>query len=155
MNLEHQKEIISQMSITVLEETAFIFSDELEEEDRQEVNVNQWAPNGYVVNFTGEHAGSIHFWGDKDFAKLIAVNMLGYSEDEEIPDKVIDDSLKELTNVLTGNMLTSLFGEEPLFDLSVPEKISHDTIDQDINKPSSVWLNADEHTVLISLSVEK
>ncbi len=150
MELNKQKNIITHTSISILEEIAFIFSDEMDSENIHAIDINTWNPSGFFIDFTGEQSGSIHLWGNRNFAQIIATNMLGYDEEQSIPSNLIDDSLKELTNVLTGNILTALFGEELLFNLSIPEEKTVNSIGPDLKNSSSIWLTADEHTLLIT-----
>lgn len=51
------------------------------------------------------------------FLLNVARNVLGHDDDEEVPDEVLCDALKELANVVAGNFVTELYGKDDAYRL--------------------------------------
>jgi chemotaxis protein CheY-P-specific phosphatase CheC len=101
----------------VLEQFAFMFcepttSDDLGDPGEQLLHAS--------MAFTGHGKGIVDIAAPVGFAKELAANALGIDEDEEAEDAA-QDALKELLNIICGQTLTTLLGETPVFDLTVPE----------------------------------
>jgi hypothetical protein len=85
--------------------------------------------NSEQVNAAFQSGVSIHFLGPLmgDFVleisggvlPVLAANMLG--EDEPPPLSQQQDALKELANVICGNLLPLIAGSEAVFDLGAPQ----------------------------------
>ena len=77
--------------------------------------------------------------------------VLGMDQDDEIVQQRSLDSLKEVLNVICGNLLTVIAGEEPIFNLSVPETdtIGPDEWQQLIDDPDSQGFLVDDNPVLL------
>ena len=54
-----------------------------------------------------------------DFGKVLSRSVLGGLEDDELADS--SDLLREMLNVITGNLLPAFYGTDVPFDLGVPE----------------------------------
>ena len=73
------------------------------------------------MTFVGVMQGSVGVVVLPEMCLEVAANMLGVDpDDEEAMDKG-RDALKELLNITCGHLLTNIAGEEPVFDLTVPE----------------------------------
>ena len=53
------------------------------------------------------------------FARALSANLLGLDDDNRPEDML--DALKEMVNVVSGNLLTSSYGEDTSFALTSPE----------------------------------
>ena len=73
------------------------------------------------MTYSGGMTGSISLIVPDDVCPEIAANVLGKDPDDAIVAAQSADALKEVLNVLCGNILTAVAGESPVFDLSVPE----------------------------------
>ena len=51
----------------------------------------------------------------------IALNFLGLDDDANIEDESAHDAFKEILNIMCGQMLTAIAGDEPIFQLGMPE----------------------------------
>jgi CheY-specific phosphatase CheX len=69
------------------------------------------------INLNGPNSGSINIIASKDFAKTLYQNLSGDFE-LEIADEDAMDCLKEMANVTAGRIITELFGEETVCDLT-------------------------------------
>ncbi len=132
----------------ILEEAAFIFTDELSPEDRP--HVDSWKADGVRLDFKGNPSGHLHMWASDGFAVYAASNMLGIDPDAEHAKEKGMDALKEILNMVVGNLITELYGESPVFDLGLPTQLSIDHLKADMSDASGIWLSAEENPVLFT-----
>jgi hypothetical protein len=73
-----------------------------------------------TTNFHGKNAasGSYSALCQAEFLDMLAHNILGNESKLTIEHKI--DALKEMSNVLTGNLITSFYGDQVTFDLMPP-----------------------------------
>jgi hypothetical protein len=66
------------------------------------------------------------------------------------------DALKELLNTICGQFITSMFGDEPVFDLTVPETkiISLDEWQESVDSGNFLSLNVEDEPILIKSLIE-
>jgi CheY-specific phosphatase CheX len=104
-------EVLHQAAVTAFEELAFVFPmPELEPPPAG-------ARTAAVVDFDGHRAGQLVLSVSDELLPVIAANMLGDadpSRDEQL------DALKEVANVICGNVLPSIEGPRALFRLHAP-----------------------------------
>lgn len=132
----------------VLEETAYLFTDEIEESAIPDIT--NWEAEGVKLHFTehnGTRLGAVHLWVTKGFATLAASNMLGVEEDDPLASQKGMDALREILNVILGNLLTEVYGEEPVFDINLPTDLATESISDDFDAEYSVWLEAEDNPV--------
>jgi CheY-specific phosphatase CheX len=73
------------------------------------------------VGYTGPQQGKLQCWCTREFAIQLAANLLG--TDPADPEALTDaeDALRELLNVLCGNLVTSWHGDTAVFNLGIPQ----------------------------------
>jgi CheY-specific phosphatase CheX len=102
----------------VLETMAFMFAEPAE---RDELPLNRSDMRAVRMSFNGvEGGGTLLLAVPNEFQLELAANMLGIESDDPAAAAKGDDALKELLNVVCGRILTTLYGDRPVFDLSVP-----------------------------------
>lgn len=109
------------------------------------------------MRFTGHRCGTLGIVVPNDMCPVIAANILGMEvEDEEVVKRSFD-ALKEVLNVICGNLLTAMEGEEPVFDLTVPETRVISSTEWAGLKESDDALTfvVDEHPVVFSLKMDE
>lgn len=156
MNRDEINEITLQVVGRVLEETAYLFTDEIDESEVPDIA--NWEAEGVKLHFTehnGVRLGAVHLWVSKGFASLAASNMLGVDEDDALAAEKGMDALREILNVVLGNLLTEIYGEDPVFDITLPTDLSSDHITEDINADYSVWLEAEDNPVYFVFKPEE
>lgn len=82
---------------------------------------------GYAarVEFTGPFDGEMHIAVTNDMLQPLAANMLGIDVEEEPPEGVQrEDALKELLNVICGNLLPAMAGDQVIFQIGAPTLLS-------------------------------
>lgn len=110
--------LLAQVFCDVIENQAFMFGDIVEDEIPEEPE------NDYVLasmTFSGHMNGRLEVAVPVSMSAEIAANVLGIDPDDPAVESDAEDAIKELLNVVCGNLLTQLAGEKPVFDLSVPE----------------------------------
>ncbi len=115
-------DIISDTVIGMLEESAFIFSDPVDE-----ITVTKDMKSkmlGYCIKYTSPKSGTIAVFADKEVATMIAANMTGLEEDDPMAEEEAGNALQEFTNIIAGHIITELHGTELVFDLGIPEAIT-------------------------------
>jgi CheY-specific phosphatase CheX len=117
------KETLVGTASRVFEQAAFMFADEVETIDTDLVL-------GVSLKFTGENNGTVELWTVKELAIAIADNLLGEIDalsEEKLQARLVD-ALKEMLNMIAGNLITDLFGTAPVYNLEIPEVISEPQI---------------------------
>lgn len=102
----------------VLEELAFMFADP--PPANMVINVPETL-NLVSIRYTGGHEGVVRIAADPDFCLALYENMVGASNGESSRESEATDAMKELCNVVTGQLVTMRFGTQSHFNLSIPE----------------------------------
>ena len=110
------EEAMSRVTIDTLEKLAFIFAFRDEGEEGQPGD----AMVGGSVSFTGPFSGTLVLTMSIEVLQELAGNMLGLDDDEETTQDNQSDALKETMNVICGNLLPAIAGNEVIFDIGVP-----------------------------------
>uniref|UniRef100_A0A7C5Z371 Chemotaxis protein CheX n=1 Tax=candidate division CPR3 bacterium TaxID=2268181 RepID=A0A7C5Z371_UNCC3 len=79
-------------------------------------SLNHWAE----VEYKGPHSGSVYICADQEFLKAVSINMLGLDNSENITLEQQTDAFKELANVITGQLITLVYGKDFVYTLSPP-----------------------------------
>jgi CheY-specific phosphatase CheX len=89
---------------------------------------------GVSIDFFGPLRGTLVLQLNGDILPVLASNMLG--EDEPPPLLQQHDALKELANVICGNLVPLISGSEAVFDLGVP-RIQETPFEMDSIQPAA------------------
>lgn len=111
-------EILNSVFCAVFEQMAFMFGDPVEPDDC-ESSANRFIR--VYMTFSGDRDGSVEMLIERDMCSVIASNVLGIDPDDDKAHSFGIDSVKEMLNVICGQTLTEIAGEEPVFNLSVPQ----------------------------------
>ena len=125
------EEIMSQVTIETLEKLAFMFAfpDEDEEGEPGDSMV------AGSISFTGPFSGTLIMTISIEALQELAGNMLGLDDGEETTEDHRSDALKETMNVICGNLLPAIAGDEVVFDIGVPGILS---ADQEMKKGAGI-----------------
>jgi len=146
--------MLGEVFCDVLEKLAFMFGEPVSREELPEPGPENVRA---AMTFSGNMSGSLALAVPADMCVEIAANVLGMDPDDEIVASRGIDALKEVLNVVCGQVLTAIAGEEPIFDLSVP---SVETLDPDgwnnlLNESTTAPFLVDDRPVLLQLSLEQ
>jgi CheY-specific phosphatase CheX len=114
------KETLVGTASRVFEQAAFMFADEVETLDC-ELTI------GVSLSFIGENSGTVELWTVRELTLIIADNLLGETDtlSEEKLQARQADALKEMLNMIAGNLITDLYGTEPIYNLDIPVVIEN------------------------------
>ncbi len=152
--MEIQKDKIGEVFCQVIEQMAFMFG---EETDAESIDT----PEGSIIQarmgFSGTPSGELAIDVPEEIAPLIAENLLGIDAEDEEAQQKGRDALKEILNVTCGNILTTLFGEGPIFELTVPEiiEIDEQTWTADLEAQETVKVIVEDIPCILKLSVNE
>lgn len=144
------EEIIRESISTVLQDFAFMFA-EAPEDDALPME-----PCVAVqMRFQGPFSGTALLALPQSLASELAANVLGVEPEDETPESSLD-AVKELLNVTTGNLVTALAGEEPVFDLTIPEAVPFDPLAWNAlsGQPGTLVLLVEDRPMLLSVQLE-
>lgn len=97
-------------------------------EDDADTAANVWG-NVCRVNFTGPFGGSVFVGISPGMLEPLGANMLGIEPGEDTPEGVkVEDALKELVNVICGNLLPTIAGTEDVFQIETPTLLDEPVI---------------------------
>jgi hypothetical protein len=102
------------------------------------------------VDFRGPFVGRLEVGVTASLLPTIAANMLG--QDDPPPLAEQHDALRELANVICGNLLPEIAGPGPLFALAAPSLDAAGATDQPL--AADVQLAFDEGTARLRLFVD-
>ena len=96
-----------------------------------------------TLAFTGRYEGTISVACSQKLARILAANILGLDEDEiNVPEDLVD-SVREVTNMISGGILTRLTLQGEPVDLSVPKVGMIDNEDDFIEDESAIVVKFD------------
>lgn len=126
-NNEELKEIIVEATTEVFEQMAFVdveednFEEEAGSEAAEKPNEDSGVQIMSTLGFSGRYSGTVSVAYSQKLAKILAANILGVDVEEvKIPEDVID-SVREVTNMIGGSVLTRLTEQGDPVDLTVPK----------------------------------
>ncbi|MCI5066673.1 chemotaxis protein CheX [bacterium] len=106
-----------------------------------------------VIKFSGEHSGHYHIFCREDFMEALAQNVLG--ELDGCTPEEQRDALQEMANVVCGNLLTKLFGEDHVYELRPPEVTETNIVSLNTAlEATHCAFMADDCPVVVSLQLE-
>ena len=76
------------------------------------------------VEFSGLFSGRLVVRVSSSIIPEIASNMLGMADDDEISVEAQQDAFKELANVICGNVLPAIAGDQVEFSIGAPRTLS-------------------------------
>lgn len=112
--------ILAGVTVDTLERLAFLFAfpDDGRSQDGPEPSVTG------RVEFSGLFSGSLVLRVSASVIPELANNMLGLEDDADITNEAQQDALKELSNVICGNVLPAIAGDQAEFTIGAPEMLS-------------------------------
>ncbi len=116
-------ETLAQVGEEVFESLAFMF---VIDEDELADDSGSAGPEAAVrVSFSGPLAGTLYLTVPVEMLQELTASMLGTDDEEQAcPDAGLD-ALKELANVICGNLLPAIAGSHAIFCVHRPEAVAH------------------------------
>ncbi len=74
-----------------------------------------------TVAYRGPLSGTLECWCTPAFATQLSANLLGLEADDGAVQVRAADAVRELMNVLCGQLITAWHGRDQIFDLTIPD----------------------------------
>jgi len=152
MNHEAMSQSLKAVVVRVLEDAAFVFSDDLPPDAHP--SEADWNPPGVSLTFTGETSGTFRLWADEPLLRVLSANMLGLEPGSGNAAEKGSDALRETANIILGHLLTDHFGTEAVFDLGLPSIADPARAKSDCLDDAGVWLRAEGNTLLAVVEID-
>jgi len=126
----------------VLARLAFMFTEDLP--------VDPIPGGGWIeasVGYKGPVEGRLVLTCTREFATVLASNLLGTDPEDPEADVKAEDAVKEFMNITCGQYITAVHGTEAVFCLSIPEVRTAEAPPADDAGPQQVLLSVDGHLV--------
>ncbi len=107
------------------------------------------------VGFAGPFGGELTMIVDEEMLSELAGNMLGLDPGEEAPHDQQVDALKELLNVICGNLLPKIAGVEVVFDVASPQIVAQGETPSLVAPKASVKLCLDSGMAELTLYTDQ
>lgn len=137
------KNVLARVASETLERLAFLFTFA---DDERNTDGPEPAFAGRV-NFDGYFKGSLMIRVSTSVLQELAANMLGMDDDAEISPEEQRDAFKEMLNVICGNALPAIAGNQVEFNIGPPEILD----DSDM----LAGMNGVEPVSIVRLTVEE
>jgi len=150
---EQIKKRLHRVAEEILEKLAFMFS--FPEDEGGEINYD--AVVAASVSFAGPFSGNLIMVVSEQILPELTGNMLGLDDKDETTLEQRHDALKELINVICGNLLPTIAGKHSIFNVNAPVILPGGTnfSSDDGNKPvSAVRLSIEDEPCNILLFVK-
>jgi CheY-specific phosphatase CheX len=150
MMKNEDRKILREACFSVFEQLAFMFGDELEN-DEIEIDADRFLRAS--MGFNGIKQGTVEIVVPWEISSLLACNILGLEEDQTVNEDSCIDALKELLNTITGRLMTSMFGEDTVMDLTIPvtEELDHAAWESLVEGDTFLAITIEDTPVLITL----
>jgi CheY-specific phosphatase CheX len=114
--IENMTEQLTQISMDTIEKLTFAFASQDEDVNEDDIYDFQIV----TVDFSGWFSGSLNMKISKHILSELTRNMLGIDDDESVSDEQNNDMLKELLNIICGNLLPEVGGSKAIFSIGTP-----------------------------------
>jgi CheY-specific phosphatase CheX len=143
-------DVLKEVFTEVAERLAFVFASEVDEDH---ASAGTAAHLEATMTFSGPTEGRLRLVVPRDLAREMAANILGLDDDDTAVESRTYDALGEVLNVTCGHLLTRLHGEEPVFEMTVPQvrTLEPGGWQQLLERPGTQVLRIDERFVLLQL----
>ena len=102
-----------------------------------------------TLSFSGPLNGRLSMRVSSEVPAPLAANMLGLADDESPTAEQQQDALRELLNVICGNMLPILAGSDEVFDVGAPNIV--DASELEMNDPMLLCLETGAAEISLEL----
>lgn len=120
MNTHQHDETLYRVTAEILESLALMFLVPEDEAPHPTPQCNRCV----TVSFTGPFDGMLAMAVSDGILTELAANMLGLESGRCADNRQQEDALRELANVICGNLLPVIGGSELLFNINIPEVLA-------------------------------
>jgi CheY-specific phosphatase CheX len=152
MLIEEMNEKAMKVIINILNECSYIFADPVSEEEIPPLN--ELNLKGVFLEYSGHKSGHVSLLANDEFLKYAAANMLGIDENSNDAIEKGFDSIKEILNMVVGNLLTEIYGCDPVFDIGIPRVLESLDEVNDSQEKDRLFFNADDHILVFEFNIK-
>lgn len=155
MDQKH-KDIINEVIGNVFSSTAFMFPEPSDLPDG--VNLEEQEMIEVDLNYDGHQDGSLALVVPLVLCKELYDNMSGEDfEEDEVPLEDQLDAIKELLNIIAGQLLTKIHGDKAVFNLTdlMARKLEENEFFELIENQDYVCNMADDYLIILVLSEKR
>lgn len=145
------REAFTEVLSDVFEQFAFMFVDSDGSTDFQQYKGEFLHAS---ITFNGPTKGIVCISAPETLCQELAMNILG---DDSADDATSEDALKEISNIVCGKLTEKLFGNEDIYDLTVPSsyRIYKDKWNELAADHDALFLYVENQPLLASLTIEE
>ena len=100
----------------VLGNLAFMFTDEDQVDSSPAAT---WLET--TISYHGPATGTLRLQCTSEFGILLAANLRGIEPEDDDAESKAQDAVKEFMNIVCGQFITEMHGNEHVFDLAIPQ----------------------------------
>ena len=147
------KELLNEVVCRVMEQMAFVFPEPADLSDGVAFDDIELLLTS--LSFKGDKEGQVSLIVPVEFCMELSANLLGKDIAKAGTREEYGDAVKEILNIITGQLLIRLFGEEVMFNLTAPEikDISGEEIFPLIENNVYSFSMADDHPIIATLTL--
>lgn len=123
----------------VLADLAFMFTEEKPAEPAAHYD---WLETR--IGYRGPDCGNLRFRCPEQFCVQLAANLLGIDPNDGDAADVSHDAAKEFMNVVCGHFVTTMYGTEKVFNLTIPET-------RPMAEPPNLWVKNEERISTVAV----
>jgi chemotaxis protein CheY-P-specific phosphatase CheC len=155
MDQQRLREALGKAACRVFEQTAFIFPEPADMRDGVSFDGIDFVLT--ELSFSGDECGRMFLMVPDEICTELSANMLGEDINDAAPKEKRFDALKEILNIIAGQVLTELYGEKAVFNLTTPEvrEPSQDEFFALIDKNEYMCNVVDEHPIVTIFALKK
>ena len=153
LQMGSMREILYEVAEDVLEQFAFMFTDQPEPE---EIKFGSKRFSCASILFEGIFSGKLSIYAPLGFCVQLGANVLGIDPDE-LPANHAGDALKELINVTCGELLVRLAGKKEMFNLTIPEleSVEAAVLTAKVDEDGFLPILIDDQLVALEVRIER
>lgn len=119
LTTEELNDVLVKIAVDALEKLAFMFA--FPEDD--ETLIPDELPLTARTTFSGPFCGTLLMSFSETVLPELTANMLGVDEEETSPEQQMD-ACRETLNVICGNLLPAIAGDQAVFSITMPEVLA-------------------------------
>ncbi len=146
------KTLLNDVVCRVLEQTAFLFPEPGNLSDGISFEAREFLSASLL--FSGDRKGNVVLILPVEMSLELAANLLGEDEEIDVSTEKHFDAAKEILNIIVGQLLTELYGDKALFDLTPPNvrEISREELFALIEQNEYALSVADDYPIVALLN---
>ena len=136
---QHKIATLGTIFSEVLADLAFMFTEEQQSEPAANYD---WLETR--IGYRGPDCGNLRFRCPAQLCVRLAANLLGIDPNDGHAAGVSQDAAKEFMNVVCGHFVTTTYGTEKVFNLTIPET-------RPMDQPPDLWVADGEQIATVAV----